>query len=139
MLSLTTPLASKVTKGDPVVDGLDTSGRKVVGKAYADASAGTSTLKVQYSTSEVQDSYSDCQVGGLQDTTTTGCYSATGSVSVGGQSYTYEYNVDSDNDNGRTLAGFSTGADTSMRVNTTDASIMPMLLSPLPLVDLLYL
>jgi len=118
-LTLTSPasLASSVTKGDAVIGGTDTTGAPVVGKAFADAPQGSSKLQVQYSTSTVQASYSDCQVGGLVDTVTTGCLAATGSITVGGTTYEYEYDIDTNNDNGRTIQGFSLGADTSMRVN----------------------
>ena len=120
-LSESTPLASMVTKGDAVLGGIDTTGAPVVGKAFADAAQGSTTLQVQYSTSTVQASYSDCQVGGLVDTVTEGCLATTGSITVGGTTYEYTYDIDTNNDNGRTIQGFSKGADQSMRVNGVGA------------------
>jgi len=116
-LALGSALTSAVSKDDEVTGGVDTTGQPVVGKAFADAPVGSTTLLVQYSTSEVQATWSDCIVGGLQDITTDGCFEASGSVTIGGLSYDYTYTIETHNDNGRTLQGFSTGADKSMREN----------------------
>jgi hypothetical protein len=68
-------------------------------------------LWLQYSTSDIQESYVNCQVGALAqtgDANTEGCFAATGIVKSGARSYTYEYIPDQDNLNGRTIKGFST-------------------------------
>lgn len=117
VLNLGSALTSAVSKGEEVTGGVDTTGQPVVGKAFADTSVGSNTLQVQYSTSTVQATWSDCIVGGLQETITDGCYAASGSIMVGGSSYDYTYAIETGNKNGRTLQGFSTGADKSMREN----------------------
>ena len=118
VLTLGTGLSSAVAPGDKVTGGVDaTNGQPIVGQAWAEEGSGSTMLRVQYPTTDVQATWSNCVVGGLVGTVTDGCYAATGNVTVGGQTYSYTYNIASDNDNGRTLQGFSTKAETKMRVN----------------------
>lgn len=116
-LALATGLTAMVAKDAEVTGGLDTSGRPVVGKVLEDAAAGSKTLKVQYSVSEVQASWLDCRVGGLPDPVLDGCFNASGLITVNGETYEYTYTVETDNHNDRTIQGFSTKADEKMRVN----------------------
>ena len=117
VLTLDPGLSAMVAKGAEVTGGQDINGDAVTGTVLEDTAAGSTTLKVQYLTSEVQSSWSDCRVGGLPDPFTDGCFNAAGSIIVEGETYAYTYTVATDNDNDRTIQGFSTEADEKMRVN----------------------
>jgi hypothetical protein len=117
ILTLTPGLSAMVAKDAEVTGGLDTTGKPVVGKALEDAAAASTMLKVQYSTSEVQASWSDCRVGGLPDPVIDGCFDTSGSITVDGETYAYTYTIETNNYNDRTLQGFSSEADEKMRVN----------------------
>jgi len=118
-ITLTSPgLATSIAKGAAIM-GKNAAGNEVAGKAYTSYAAGDLVLKVQYQTGDVQSSYVECQVGGLlvENSNTDGCLIANGDITVDGKAYAYTYVVETDNDNGRTIAGFSTGAGPKMRTD----------------------
>jgi len=98
------------------VTGKDTSGKTVVGKLYKNAAKNQNIMKIQYATSDVQDTHVECSVGAMPGDAhvTGGCFAASGSVEIGGTSYPYSYNVHEDNKNGRTIQGFSTAVESKM-------------------------
>jgi len=102
-------LSDNVSKGDQIL-GKNAEGGEVSGKAYAAASAGDKTIMVQYTTSDKQASYVECQVGSLMEPNMKGCLAATGTITIDGKAQTYEYDPATQNNNGRTIAKFSTGA-----------------------------
>jgi hypothetical protein len=133
---LTVPATPRdIKKGAPMY-ATSISGGAVAGKAYQDYAMGATTIKFQYKTGDSQDTYTDCKAGGLigalmepaatykySGADTTGCLDETKTVLV---------SFDSDGDrtvlkdvgatgikhkNGRTLAGFSTGAGKKMRTS----------------------
>jgi len=126
---LTVPaLPRAIKKGSPMY-ATSISGGAVAGKSYDNYDAGVTEIKFQYKTGDSQDTYSNCKAGGLLGTDyahTDGCVDATKTVLV---------TFDSDGDrtvladvgatgganiehkNGRTLAGFSTGAGKKMRTS----------------------
>lgn len=108
-------LSSAVSKGDEIT-GLSVGGSSVSAKAYGDFPVGSTSLTVQYKTIDLQSEHVGCKVGALpsEDQFHDGCLVADGEVVVGGNSYPYTYTVDTDNDNGRTIAGFSTSAESKM-------------------------
>ena len=117
-VTLATPLSSGVSKSTPI-SGKTEDGAMVSGKAYADYSAGDSVIRVQYQTSDIQDSHVGCQVGalslpGVNEAITDGCLADTGTITIGGAEYDYSYDKTTDNDNGRTIQGFSIGAQKKM-------------------------
>ncbi|KAL7533108.1 hypothetical protein ACHAXR_006286 [Thalassiosira sp. AJA248-18] len=114
-LTLVTPLTAAIDKGEPIL-GRNAEGVEVAGKAYQEYESGSAVIKVQYSTTDRQASYVECQVGGMLEGNhnTKGCFVGEGHLTVGGQQYSYVYEVDKDNKNGRTIAGFSTGAREKM-------------------------
>lgn len=117
-VTLTTPLGTSISQGDSIM-GKNTDGNEVSGKAYEDYVEGTVKIKVQYTTSDLQSSYMECQVGGLVETNLKGCFAGdTGDLTIGGTEYAYTYNPAADNNAGRTIAGFSEGdnARDKMRV-----------------------
>jgi hypothetical protein len=116
-ITLTPPLSADVAKGTSIM-GKNEEGIEVAGKSYQDYTSGDQVIKVQYSTSDIQSSYVECQVGALVvDPNTEGCFEADGIMWIGGVEYGYVYNPLTDNNNGRTLAGFSTGAGGKMRTD----------------------
>ena len=117
LLTLDPALSAMVSKDAEVTGGVDNAGQPLVGKVLEDAAAGSTTLKVQYPTSEVQATWSDCRVGGLPDPVITGCFEASGSIVVDGETYGYTYTVATNNYNDRTIQGFSTKVAEKMRVN----------------------
>jgi len=113
---LSSPLVSGVSKGTAIT-GVTADGAPVQGKAYADHPAGETELRMQYITTDMQDSYVSCQVGALDavgEANYEGCLANTGTVTVSGTDYDYSYDQTEDNNNGRTIAGFSTGAQKKM-------------------------
>merc|ERR1712085_155083 len=81
---------------------------------YGDYAAGDKDIKVQYATLDDQANYVGCQVGSLVDTNLSGCFASTGAIMIGVKEYQYTYDPPADNNNGRTIAGFSTGAGSKM-------------------------
>jgi len=88
-------------------------------RAYSTYPAGEGTIRLLYS---VQDGRADhrhqpCQVGASPEPFTKGCLTAIGTISLEGinsAQLSYVYDPLKDNKNGRTLAGFSTGAEKKM-------------------------
>jgi len=117
IVTLTPPLASAITKGT-VITGVTATGTPVNGKAYADFESGDTVISIQYQTSDVQESYVNCQVGALTmagEQNLSGCFAAQGEINiVGAGTHGYTYNPEDDNNNGRTLAGFSLQAEDKM-------------------------
>ncbi len=116
-VTLTTPLSTFIGAGTAIL-GRNAEGNEVAGKAYEDYQAGTSVIKVQYATTDIQQTYVGCQVGALTeaDRNLSGCFVDQGDLTIDGQEYSYTYIPESDNLNGRTIAGFSIEARDKMRV-----------------------
>ncbi|CAB9501129.1 expressed unknown protein [Seminavis robusta] len=106
----------KINKNTAFV-GTSIGGEPVTLYAYSDFEAGATELKLRYATSDIQSEYSFCQVGKNPEPVLHGCLTALGTVSLEGiqsAALPYTYNPETDNKNGRTLAGFSTGAEKKM-------------------------
>ena len=86
-----------------------------MGKMYDDVASGSATIKVQYATTDIQETYVGCQVGALvgEDINLTGCFAdTTGTIEIGNandekKSHAYTYTASEDNKAGRTIQGFS--------------------------------
>lgn len=117
LVELTPTLSKPVSKGT-IVSGTTESGAKTTAKFYESYDAGMGMVKLQYQTTDIQESYVTCRVGALPpvDRMLTGCFAATGSLIIDGDDtdYTYEYDPEKDNNNGRTIAAFSTAAESKM-------------------------
>jgi len=122
---LTVPaLPMVIKKGEPMY-ATSLTGGAVAGKAYEDYAKGATTIKFQYKTGDSQDTYSTCKAGGLLGTGlehTDGCVDVNKTVLVTFGDKEVERTVLADvgatdvlHKNGRTLAGFSTGAKKKMR------------------------
>lgn len=113
---LSNGLSAPVAKGK-AISGKDSQGREVSGVTYAAYSAGDTTIRFEYGTSDIQSSYVNCQVGALGAAgNLDGCLAASGSITMEGSTeYSYTYDPTADNKNGRTIAGFSTQAAEKMR------------------------
>lgn len=121
-VTLTRVLSTDYFKGTRVL-GTSVDGTTVTGKLYADASVGETVVKVQYDTSNGVD-FMRCRVGGMpaDHQTTSGCLMSSGTITlvkvltitVTSESYGYNYDVATGNKNGRTIKGFSTGAEAKM-------------------------
>jgi len=108
--TLSAPIVAKTT-----VTGISVGDFSIQGKLYKDAGANQRTVKIQYFTSDDQDNWVNCRVGGLNEgRETSGCFKDTGSVNIGGVSYQYTYDSTSGNKNGRTLQGFSSSVEDKM-------------------------
>ena len=107
------PLSTGVPKGTAIT-GTAADGSVVYGKAYSSASAGDTVLKVQYPVSDDQATWVSCRVGGLTDTFTDGCLSATGALTVATEPEQSVSPSAVQHKAGRTLKGFSTGAQGKM-------------------------
>ncbi|KAL7534104.1 hypothetical protein ACHAWF_004720 [Thalassiosira exigua] len=116
LVNLTTPLLADVSEGDIILDGRNLNDNEVVVKAYRDYPAGTTSMKLQYATTDMQADYVECQVGELpeRDRNMRGCLDNEGKVKIGGAEYRYYYDPMVNNKNGRTIAGFSKGAREKM-------------------------
>lgn len=112
-VTITPALTKTIPKGDKIM-GRGTEDQEVMGKTGAAYQAGDSALKVYYATTDLQDSYVGCQVGGLVEPTLKGCFKETGEFTIGGDTYTYTYDPATENKAGRTISGFSTGAESKM-------------------------
>mmetsp|Transcript_6625 Transcript_6625/g.10377 ORF Transcript_6625/g.10377 Transcript_6625/m.10377 type:complete len:465 (-) Transcript_6625:4435-5829(-) len=113
LINLACGLASSIGKGE-IITGMNAEGNAISGEAYEDYEAGSAVVKVQYPTSDIQDNYVECQVGALSVTRLDGCFMSVGELSIYGRQYLYTYDPATDNRNGRTIAGFSTGAGAKM-------------------------
>jgi len=113
LITLNKPLTSNIARSQKIM-GKNANGEEVSGKSYADYESGVQVIKVLYETSDIMDGYVECQVGALQTVNTLGCLAADGDLSIGGSTVGYTYVPLADNKAARTLAGFSTGAETKM-------------------------
>ena len=117
LITLTEPLRSDVAKGTTVT-GTNDAGNEVAGKMYSATSSGAVNVKVQYATSDIQDSYVECQVGALigEDINLSGCFAdGENNINIGGELYTYTYTAATENLNGRTIEGFSTQLEEKLK------------------------
>jgi hypothetical protein len=113
-LNLAAPLTSQI-QGGVEVKGKSTAGNEIIGTVMEDADVGDSILKVQYDTTNVQASYSQCQVGANPAPVTDGCFVAAGEVVAGAMDpLSYTYTVETGNKNYRTIQKFSTEAQAKM-------------------------
>jgi hypothetical protein len=118
-VNLSTPLTSPISAGDPLI-GKSSAGTQIRGEALKTVAVGGTTLQFLYAYAATQATYSTCQVGALGDNdmakNVAGCLSSNGTIEAEslGSLGTYTYNVKTANDNGRTLQGFSTGAQEKM-------------------------
>lgn len=96
------------------VSGQSASGVAVYGKLYASYAAGATTIEVQYTTTDSQKNYVQCQVGGLSQPNLVGCFADSGNLDIGGTILNYNYDSRSQNVNKRTLQKFSTEAEQKM-------------------------
>jgi len=110
-IKLDSGLSKALSKGAQIT-AVSVSGENIVGKSYSAYEAGSTNIKFQYATTDIQATHVGCLVGALpsNEHRTDGCLEEAGSISAGGSSYSYTYTVDEDNNNGRTIAGFSTSA-----------------------------
>lgn len=112
-ITVSPALTKAVVKGGAIM-GRSASDVEVAGKTGQTYNSGDSALKVYYATTDLQNNYVNCQVGGLAEPNLSGCFKETGTLTIGGDTYTYTYNPESENKADRTIAGFSTGAETKM-------------------------
>ncbi|GAX12063.1 hypothetical protein FisN_8Lh165 [Fistulifera solaris] len=103
-VTLSTPLTTTMA-ADVEISGVALDGTTVNGKIMEEAASGSSVIKVQYATSDKQEKYVGCQVGGSSEPVTTGCFADTGSLSMSGTTLDYTAVA---NKNARTIRGFST-------------------------------
>jgi hypothetical protein len=71
-VTLSTPLTTSMA-ADVEISGLAADGTAVNGKIMEEAASGSPVIKVQYATSDKQENYVGCQVGGSSEPVTTGC------------------------------------------------------------------
>ena len=117
LMTLTEPLKTNVPKGTTIV-GKNDAGNEVMGKMYDTTEAGNVIIKVQYQTSDIQESYVECQVGALigEDINMSGCFAdGENDIKIGDDTYTYTYTAATDNKAGRTVKGFSTSLQEKLR------------------------
>jgi len=106
-----------VPKG-AAVTGKNAAGNEVAGKMYDTTAAGVVNVQVQYATTDVQDSYVQCQVGALigDDINMSGCFAeGENTINIDGEVYNYTYTAATDNKNGRTIEGFSTQLEEKLK------------------------
>jgi len=113
MVNLGSPLVGSIKKGT-VVTGKNADGSAVYGKVYDDYINGVSTIGIQYKTSDIQNAYVTCQVGGLTKRNLAGCLAASGSLDIDGNNVDYSYDPRTGNVNKRTIQKFSTDAEDKM-------------------------
>jgi len=99
---MTTPLSKSISKGDSIM-GRNSDGVEVQGKAYADYPSGTQIINVLYETTDLQESYMNCQVGALVETNMVDCFANEGVFNIDGDEYAYTYNMETDNKAARTM------------------------------------
>ena len=130
---LTVPATPRaISKGAPMY-ATSLTGGAVAGKAYDNYGAGSTKIRFQYKTGDSQDTYSNCKAGGLigalmdpaatytySGADTSGCVDVSKAVlvtfdSAGGRTVLKDVGATAiKHKNGRTLAGFSTGAGKKM-------------------------
>jgi len=109
-------LTTAVAKQDPV-RGVNANDEAISGFVYADASIDATEIKVGYSTSEDQATYMNCKVGGLGSSKViTGCFKVGTNIVIDANGTDLNLAVTGSivNSNGRTIQGFSTGAEAKM-------------------------
>ena len=87
-----------IVSWDVIPDGVE-----VQGKAYADYPSGTQIINVLYETTDLQESYMNCQVGALVETNMVDCFANDGVFNIDGDEYAYTYNMETDNKAARTM------------------------------------
>lgn len=102
VVTLEQPLALRMSKGTPVV-GMNSAGGEVLGRLYNDAIDGDSSIRIQYDTSDVQESYVGCRVGSLVEQDLGGCFVDEGALNIDGEEVSYVYDPARDNLAGRTM------------------------------------
>lgn len=118
IIELTNGVSSELQK-DSSLTGESVSIGNIKGKVYSSAPVGSTTVKFKYNPSEDnQEEHVKCKVGELpvEDQVHEGCLKPTGTITVDstGDTYNYSYSVETDNNNGRSIAGFSTSAESKM-------------------------
>lgn len=112
-ITLSSPgLTADMTKSSSV-KGMSVGDTTIETKPYSTAGVGSTTIKIKYQTYDDQAEHVRCKVGALpvDDQFHDGCFKASGTIEIDGVDYAYSYNVETDNNNGRTIAGFSTSAE----------------------------
>jgi hypothetical protein len=102
VLTLSTPLTSDILK-DAAIIGKSSTGKEISCKAKEDYPAGSESIEAFYTTTDIQSSYMECQVGGLVTKNLVGCLASDGTVNIGGTEFAYTYMPDIDNKNDRTM------------------------------------
>ena len=77
--------------------GRSESNVEIAGKTGETYNTGTSKLKIYYETTDIQNNYVNCQVGGLAEPNLEGCFKAEGTLNIGGDTYTYVYDPKTEN------------------------------------------
>jgi transcription elongation factor Elf1 len=113
MVKLSTPINRALAKFT-AVSGETADGVPVYGKLFDNYPNGSNIIEIQYKTKDQQKSYVGCQVGGLPKPNLDGCFVASGTFSIDGDSVNYTYDPKTQNVNIRTIKGFSTSAEEKM-------------------------
>merc|ERR1712176_903395 len=113
ILSLETPLTLGLRK-NTLVSGLTENGLTVTGKLFDNYPNGISTIEIQYTTTDSQESYVGCQVGGLPNPRLDGCFARNGTLRADNMFLNYTYDRKQSNINKRTIRKFSTTAEKEM-------------------------
>ena len=101
-ITITPGLTKNLLKGGLIL-GKNEENVEVAGKAGEAYSAGTTNLKIYYSTTDIQANYMNCQVGGLESPNLKGCFKQSGDFDIDGETYTYTYEPLVDNRSDRTM------------------------------------
>ncbi|CAB9514269.1 expressed unknown protein [Seminavis robusta] len=114
LLSLQSPLPISLAKGTTLL-GHTTNGKEVLGQLLEETPPGSTTLKFRYHPSPIQDTWTNCHVGGNPTPNTEGCLVGLGQIEIDELgSFDYEYEILEDNYNARTIQSFSTKAKEKM-------------------------
>jgi len=113
IISLEVPLTRGMAKNTPV-SGVAENGLTVTGTLFDNYPNGISTIEIQYTTTDSQESYVGCQVGGLPDPRLDGCFARNGTLVADGMIFNYSYDPKIMNINKRTIRRFSTSAEKEM-------------------------
>jgi len=110
-----------------LVTGTSVAGQQITGKVKDTVTVGVSQLRIQYSTTDVQETYVGCRVGAqpADMIMTDGCFATTGNLTIGSGVVEYSYDVNTGNVNDRTIQGFSTSAKTKMLDNSASCPGCP--------------
>mmetsp|Transcript_14676 Transcript_14676/g.19154 ORF Transcript_14676/g.19154 Transcript_14676/m.19154 type:complete len:518 (+) Transcript_14676:112-1665(+) len=121
-LTLSAALTQSIQKGDPIT-GTALDGTVVAGIAYADYSQGDLTIGLRYPTGQAYLTHVSCRVGALPASAidTSQCVEESGSVTIDGFNGAVAY-TSVVNKNGRTIAGFSTSANSKFRFDEDKTS-----------------